>query len=457
MNIILISIDTLSAQHLSCHGYHRSTSPFLDSLAAKGVHFTQMIAPSVPTTPAYTSIFTGTTGYTNRIVTHGQQNIMLDERFQFFPNVLRDQGGYATAMVSNLPHIKPWFADAADEVVEAKGDRLIQNITGDTISDRGLSWIDGHRDGPFFLFLHYWDPHTPYDPPDHMKRLYYEDDEKDPANTSLHEHRTQVTYPMFYKFWYEQYLQGVTDADYITALYDAEITFVDGKMRDLLHELDQRGLRDNTAVIITSDHGESMTDHQIYWDHPAAYEDQIHVPLIMTGPGDLLSAKRIDALVQHVDLAPTILELAGMNPLGTEIGEQLEGRSLLPLLRGEKQELWDYVYLTECMCSARMGIRSTEWKLLKTIDPGCYDRPGLELYRIAADPGERQDVYREHPDVASELEKQLDRWVDGRLGQNANPVAYEAQCGLRGVIRNQQALERMGMTFEEFQREVVFC
>ena len=455
MNIVLISIDTLSAKHLSCHGYHRPTSPFLDSLAARGTHFLQMIAPSVPTTPAYTSIFTGTTGYTNRIVTHSQTNIMLDDRFQFFPNVLREQKGYATALVSNLPRIKPWFENAADDLLIASGARLIQSVTGDDVGQKALGWIEEHQAGPFFIFVHFWDPHTPYDPPDDMKRLYYDGDERDPRNTGLHEHKRQAGYPMFYKFWYEQYVKDVTDAEYITALYDAEITYVDGKVRELLGAVSDMGLTENTAVIITSDHGESMTDHEIYWDHPAAYEDQIHVPLIMTGPEELSSGRKIGALVQHIDLAPTILELAGLDPNEGHISEQLEGQSLLPLIRGDREKLWDYAYLTECMCSARMGIRSTEWKLLKTIDQGCYARPPRELYHIADDPLETRDVYAEHTDLARALEWQLDRWVEERIGPNTNPLRYEAQCGLRGPARNQQALERMNMTFEEFQREVV--
>lgn len=199
-----------------------------------------------------------------------------------------------------------------------------------------------------------------------------------------------------------------------------------------------------------------MTDHEIYWDHPAAYEDQIHVPLIMTGPEGLSSGRKIGALIQHIDLAPTILELAGLDPNEGHMSDQLEGQSLLPLIRGDREKLWDYAYLTECMCSARMGIRSTEWKLLKTIDQGCYERPPRELYHIADDPLETRDVYAEHTDLARALEWQLDRWVEERIGPNTNPLRYEAQCGLRGPARNQQALERMNMTFEEFQREVAY-
>ena len=153
MNIVLISLDTCSAKHLSCYGYHRPTSPFLDSLARRGTRFAQMIAPSVPTTPAYTSIFTGTTGYTNRIVTHGRENIMLDGRFGFFPNVLRDAKGYATALVSNLSRIKPWFGRAADDILLASGARLIQNIAGGEVGHKALRWIRQRADEPFFCFL----------------------------------------------------------------------------------------------------------------------------------------------------------------------------------------------------------------------------------------------------------------------------------------------------------------
>ena len=456
MNIVLVSLDTCSAKHLSCYGYHRPTSPFLDSLAARGAVFSQMIAPSVPTTPAYTSIFTGTTGYTNGIVTHGQENIALDGRFEFFPNVLKRRKGHATAMVSNLSRIKPWFARAADDTVLAGGSRLIQNVAGGEVGSKALGWIAQHRDEPFFCFVHYWDPHTPYVPPDDMRRLYFDGNETDPANTSLHAHKRQIGYPFLYKFWYEQYVKDVTDADYLTALYDAEITFVDRKVRELYEALDAMGLLDRTVVIITADHGESMTDHQIYWDHPSTYEDQIHVPLIMIGPGELAPGRRIDAMVQHVDLAPTILELAGVDVARDPIADQLEGKSLMPLVRGETDTQWDYVYLTEALCSARMGIRSPEWKLLKTIDAGCYQRPPRELYHLADDPLEARDVYADHKDVARELEWRLDRWVDDRLGPRTNPVRYEAQCGLGGPIRNALALQRMNMTVEQFQEQVVY-
>jgi arylsulfatase A-like enzyme len=209
---------------------------------------------------------------------------------------------------------------------------------------------------------------------------------------------------------------------------------------------------DKTTIIITADHGESMTDHQIYWDHPDSYEDQIRIPLIMTGP-TLSRGKQIDAMVQHIDLAPTILDFANIDPKKGEPAKQLEGESLLSLIDNKADKLYDYVYFTTTLGSARVGIRSSEWKLFKTIDKGAYERPARELFCISKDPWEEKDIYKENKDLASQLERNLDHWIEEKIKGKTDPVRYESECGIGCVLRNKAMLK--GMTIKDFHEKVV--
>jgi len=441
INVILISIDTLRADHLGCYGYHRPTSPNLDGLAGSGLLFRQMIAPNIPTSPGYTSMLSGVTAFHHGVVAHGVLHVPLADDLTFLPEALRG-AGYATAAVTNLATMRHWFVRGWSHLMDPSHPRH-QTVLAEHVNDLALPWLRQHRRQPFFLFLHYWDTHTPYRPPDSMRRLYYQGDENDPANHSLDRHRQQLVYPFYHKWWLED-LGGVTDAEYLTALYDAEITYVDARLGDLFAGIERLGLADDTAIFVTADHGENMTEHDFYYCHMGLYEPVAHIPLIARVPGAPPGA--VEALVQHIDLAPTIADLCGVaRPTGWL------GGNLLDVAAGRVPGA-EFAVLSEAVWQARVGLRTSRYKFLRTLDKGAYaDRPARELYDLESDPGEMNNLLEARPEVVQDLEYRLDRWLEEALGNRPNPVAVEAAAGLNGPRWVEAALRVMGVTQAEFR------
>lgn len=431
-NVILIVVDTLAARHMSCYGYERPTTPNMDRVAAEGTRFARMIAANIPTTPAYTSIFTGRNAFRHGAISLKNRASSLDPSLTTLPSLLR-ASGYVTAAVSTLMTLRPWFCAGFDYAMPPKGGRDAVHMNA-----RAIPWLDTLAEEPFFLFLHCWDPHTPYLPPEDLRRAHYEGDEKDPNNRSLDHHKSQLCYPFYEQFHLSKY-GGVTDADYITAQYDAEITSADRELGKLFAFLEQRGLMDNTVVLLTADHGENMTEHGFYWCHQGTYEEVIAVPLVLWAPSVFPDAREPEALVQHADLLPTILELAG-----SELPERTDGISLVPLLEGKSDAGHEFVVLSECVWQARCGIRTAEWKFMKTIDKGLFDRPERELYRLLDDPQEQQNLVDTHTDLAQTLECQMERWIEKRLGSKPNPLRLESEAGLDGWDMLGNSLGRQG-------------
>ena len=435
-NIILLVVDTLAARHMSCYGYERATTPNIDRIASQGMRFARMTAPNIPTTPAYTSMFTGMNAFTHGAISLKNKASGLDPSIQTLPMAFAS-GGYMTGAVSNLIALRRWFCKGFHFAMLPDGGRNAAHMVA-----RAIAWLEKIARQPFFLFLHCWDPHTPYMPPEDLKRRYYDGDEKDPENRSLDHHRSQVVYPFYEKFHLDKY-GAVTDADYITALYDAEITSADRELARLFAFLEESVLAQNTVLFLTGDHGENMTEHGFYWCHQGTYEEVISVPLIMWGPGRVPAGKVSDALVQHADLMPTFTQLAGI-----ETEQHSDGMGLAPLLDGKSNKGHEFVVLSECVWQARCGIRTTEWKFMKTIDKGLFDLPPRELYNLERDPTEMNNVVEKHPELARELEYRMDRWIEERLGNRPNPLRVESAAGLDGFDMLERAVARRGVTWD---------
>ena len=431
-NIILIVVDTLAARHMSCYGYERETTPHLDRMAERGVRFAQMIAPNIPTTPAYTSMFTGLNAFSHRAISLKNKACGLAPGVPTLPALL-GSGGYTTAAVTSLVQLRSWFAKGFHYAMLPRGGRDAEHMNA-----RAIPWIEKMREEPFFLFLHYWDPHTPYLPPEDLKRAHYDGDPADPNNHSLDHHKSQWVYPFYEQFHIRKY-GDVTDADYITALYDAEITEADRRLGELFAFLESSGLMDRTVVLVTADHGENMTEHGYYWCHQGTYEEVVDVPLIAWAPWLFGGGPASEALVQHADLLPTLLDLAGLDP-----PERTDGMSLAPILRGEAEAGHEFVVLSECVWQARCGIRNAGWKFMKTVAEGPYELPPRELYGLGDDPKEQRNLADEHADLARDLEYTMDRWIEQRLAGRPDPLRLESVAGLDGVDMVVNALKKQG-------------
>lgn len=418
MNIILIAIDTLSARHMSCYGYTRHTTPFIDEYVKHGVLFQSLYCQAIPTQPAYTSVYTGQYAITHGIVGHGGVRD-LTRGTPVLPGIL-EENGYTTCAVDNLYAQKEWFARGYEFYINpSRQGQYAQVVPCEQYNARAIPWIRSHANEKFFLFVHYWDPHTPYLPPEQYRHLFYNGDPCDPKNRSL-EGLWMPPYGEYFgkmwKVWFDQLIPGseITDAEYIVALYDSEIRHVDDGLRELLGTLEELDLVDETLVVIFSDHGEMMYKPGIYFDHHGLYDDDIHVPLIIRWPKVKPREIRVPHLVQHIDIAPTILDMAGI-----PAPDSIEGKSLVPHVNGELDDpIYPFLVAEECTRMMKWGIRTEQYKYILSREQDYRGGPMRELYDLMSDPHEMTNIVEKCPDIARELEDMLEGWIASMMKKN---------------------------------------
>ena len=188
-------------------------------------------------------------------------------------------------------------------------------------------------------------------------------------------------------------------------------------------------VQDETLVILTADHGEILNEQLGYYDHHGLYEGNVHVPLIMSWPGKLPRGRRVPGFVQNLDLAPTILDLAGVLDR-----DSMEGLSLVPTIFGIRDANYEELYFSEATWEVKRAIRTARWKLIDSIEPDPHGRPMQELFDLEADPGEQHNIAEEHPDQVRLLAGRLHSWVERRLaetGRRVDPVREQGRCGTR--------------------------
>lgn len=411
MNLVMIVVDTLRADHLGCYGYHRKTSPHIDAFASEAMVCETHISPAIPTHPAFTTLNTGQFSITHGIVAHSGRNL-IPRSSPWLPSILH-QNGYTTCAVDNLSQWQLDFHRGYEFYIDpTQRNTLSLNATNRQINKRALPWLEQHHREKFCLFIHYWDPHTPYLPPRAYRKLFYDGDPHDPGNTSLADFEKHPLGRTWRTTWFKQLGGNITDAAYIEALYDAEIRYCDEGIGTLLETLDRLGHRDDTLVLLLADHGEMMYRHGIFFDHHGLYEGNLHVPLIIRHPE--LKPGRVAEMTAHVDVAPTVLDLLGLEP-----APLMEGVSLAPWLKGETQEpVRDYVVCQECTWQIKWGIRTKTHKFILARQPDVYDTPMRELYDLAADPGEFHNLAEEDRATAQNLEFMLEGWVREQMAKN---------------------------------------
>jgi arylsulfatase A-like enzyme len=316
-NVILISVDTLRADHLGCYGYSRPTTPRIDAICSEGVAFEQAIAHAPSTLPSHASILTSLIPQHHRASFDNRR--ALPEEITTLAEVLVGQG-YRTAAFTGGGQIDAVFGlgqGFEQYSVPASNDF-------ETTVSAGLDWLDGLGGRPFFLFLHTYQVHNPYDPSPEVLSLFETDYEGElPATISV------------------ELIDGINkrsealpaaDLAHIIATYDAEIREVDTAFGRLIDTLAERGLLDSTLVVFTSDHGEEFGEHgYVGWHSHTTYEELLHVPLFFKFPAGGFSHRRIDRMVRSIDIAPTILKA-----IGSRVPESFSGLDLAAFL-GERQ------------------------------------------------------------------------------------------------------------------------
>ena len=450
MKVILLVIDTLRADHLGCYGYRRNTSPCIDEIASEGVLFEHAYPTDVPTQPSFTSMFTGMRGIETGIVSHSSTE-SLPEEIPYFPEIL-SQKGIVTAAVSTLYMMRRWFARGFRYYMNpvAGVRRRLQQVDAEEINSFAFQWLRENYKKDFFMFIHYWDPHSIYRPPEKYRRLFYKGDECDPENHSLDALREQPVWP-FTKRHLDAIKEGIMDIEYVIAQYDGEIRYADDNVRNLVNMLEDLGIYDETALIITSDHGESLGEHEFYFDHCEVYETTIHVPLIIRYPPMIPSGKRFKGLVQStISIMPTVLSLFGI-----KYQRRMEGKNLIDLANGE-EEPFEEIYVNQGLWTAKRAVRTEKGKLIRTYDQGFWETPEIELYDMENDPSETRNLASEMREKADNLELRMERWRRMKLGKRIDPLDLIVSVGLpsRRWVEAAAMKEGMKRRYDEWRARI---
>lgn len=417
-NVLLVVIDTLRADHVGASGYGLPTTPELDALTERGTYFEQAIASSSWTRPSMAALLTGhhpeSVGLTchNFRIPEADCDVLPRSAITLAEHL--GPAGWETAGVVANINVDPVFGfhqgfdryvSIAELLAGSEGEDWRQNDTWldrttRRTTDEALAWLD-EREGrePFFLYLHYLDPHAPHDPPQEHAQAFSSADYDADADTAA-----------------------------LLARYDAEIQYVDRQLARVLERLEDEGELEHTIIIVTSDHGEEFGDHGGREHGWTLYEEQLRVPLTIAIP-ELESPPRIEEQVCLIDVVPTICEVLELRPPA-----DLPGRSLLPLLRGARQAVpsalsgWGYKPLT--------SFRAPPWKLIHNDATG-----DTQLFHLEDDPGEKVDVSEQHPDIVAVLRVQLEQTrrkaVDLRASfppDSATPELSESQRDALGAI-----------------------
>jgi arylsulfatase A-like enzyme len=417
MNVVWIVIDCLRRDRLGVYGAPRLTTPHLDRLTAQSVRFDQCISPHIPTHPAHTTFFSGRDVFSHQIVAQGG-NKELDPALRLLPDLLRERG-FFTAAVDNIGRwIRPTF-DRYEEYPRWDHDGTKPWRNGEQVTERALLLLDDchQQNQPFFLFLHYWDPHTPYLPPPPFDRMFYGGDEKAP-----HHHSMQAVWQSaWFANYFAEWMEGVRDIEYVRAQYDAEVAYTDLCVAHVLNRLEELGLAAETLLIVGADHGEELDDLGCWFDHHGLYDTNVRVPLLMRLPERLPAGQSVPGMTSLLDVAPTVLELAAAPEIAAREG--LQGSSLLPLMvKGSSlNSTADALYLTECTWMRKRGWRTPRWKLIRALEQDIYGKPPVELYDLWEDPAERVNLAEDQPEVVAALSADMERWIARRIQETGLP------------------------------------
>ena len=415
-NLIFLGIDSLRADHMSLYGYDRLTTPHMDKLAAQGAVFENMISPSIPTTPGYSSMFTGMDVFGTDVVALRHEG-PLGEHLKTLAEVL-NENGYNTTCVgfSGNPASRGFqkYIDFTGWGSWEEG-RSLKAENLNTVSIPELKRLAA-EDKPFCLFLRHMDPHSPYLPPSPFERMFYDKDEFDTSNHSLDEVMTFKPFCDYFASWFPPHCK---DKDYIIAQYDGAVAYMDSCIANIFETIQSLGIEDETLIIIDSDHGETLHDHECWYDHHGLYECTLHIPMVLVYPGKIPAGQRFADHVHMKDIMPTLLDLMEIE---TEI--KFDGRSLVPLIKGKERIQEPEYYITECTWMRKHGWRTPEWKYMHALEPDMHFKPEIELYNILKDPEEYNNVAEEEPELVAMFEARMQAWITKRESETGrkNPI-----------------------------------
>jgi choline-sulfatase len=444
VRILYIDCDTLRPDHLGCYGYRRPTSPTVDALARESVVFDRIHASDVPCLPSRTALFSGQLGIHTGVVGHagrhargiypGDGHVTDPDRYPLAMALSR--AGYLSATFTTFHqrHLAWRFCAGWDEIhrfASTIGDEVATELESPAID-----WLtrNGGRED-WFLHLHFWDPHVPYNTP-----IEYGNPMADypaPAFPTAEEiEAQQQSYgPMGAADLINDYhrphprmpraLRSRDDYRMLIDGYDVGIRYFDDTLGRIIDTLATLGILDDTAVIVSSDHGENQGELNLYTSHSTADAITTRIPLVVRWPGVTDTPSRSAALLYGLDLAPTLLEL-----LGVDVPAGWDGISFAPAVRGEPMKGRDRLVLGHGAWFVQRAVLAQDWLYIRTLHAALDPMPDELLFDLAVDPHERNDLTSAEPQRLEELRAALGAWWDANGGRERDPlVAMAAEGG----------------------------
>ncbi|MGO9239935.1 MAG: sulfatase-like hydrolase/transferase [Bryobacteraceae bacterium] len=404
LNLVVVTIDTLRADRLHCYGNAHIETPTLDGLATRGVLFESAVAQAPLTPPSHASIFTGTYPTVHHVRNTG--GFALQPSSITLAKILQAQG-WDTAAFIGASVLKKAFGfsqgfDVYDDQMPKPEKRLEEREYPErraaVVVDHALQWLNAQSGKPFFVWLHLYDPHEPYEPPSPFKEKYRDH------------------------------------------LYDGEVAYADQQLGRFLSAVEAKSGAGKTLIAFLADHGESLGEHGEFTHGVFLYDSTLRIPFILAGPG-VPAGVRVDQQARTVDVLPTILALLGGQPPPV-----CQGVSLMPAFAG-KSVATTYSYAETLYPKMSMGwaelraIRTNKWKYVRAPKP--------ELYDLAADPGEKNNVIAAHPKEYRELDAQFKALTGG--GANASEKVSASQLDSRTMDQLKSLGYLSGFSPREFE------
>ncbi|WFR59918.1 sulfatase [Anaerocolumna sp. AGMB13025] len=456
MKILFIDCDTLRPDHLGCYGYQRPTSPYIDSIARDGICYQDYYCSDAPCLPSRAALVTGRFGIHTGVVGHGgtaadmrldgEDRIMMDTNTRDNLPAVMKRYGMHTASVSSFPerHGAWWFNAGFNECYNV-GKRGLE--TADEVTPYALDWLERNKNKEdWFLHVHYWDPHTPYRTPLEegnpfetipLPREEWMNEEllKEHRDKEVGPHSAQelsmyddAVTPLFPR----QLGQIRTMKDYKKNIddYDTGIWYMDKHIGKLLDWLKAEGCYEDTAIIITADHGEDLGELGEYDEHGSADYPTTHIPMIIKWPGGIKNHMS-SGLHYNLDLLPTLKELLGPMP-AAKVSEKIVGVCKEPeydgisyaqtLLEG-KDGGREYLVVSQCAHVCQRAVRFDDWMYIRTYHDGFHLHPQEMLFNIKEDPHQLKDLAKEKKEFCWKGTYLLDQWYT----ENMKKMVHQSQ------------------------------
>lgn len=423
-NVLLITIDTLRPDHLGCYGNPNNCSPRIDNLAESGVRFSDAWSQTNSTLPSHISILTS-----SYIQDHGvfTNDVYYTAGLPGLDRVLNDAGHRTCAIVSvshlgeaiGLEGAFDYYYDMESDPAETPA-FLGRSRDANETTDIAIKWLKKHGKKPFFLWIHYFDPHMPYSPPEpYMSRFTGKLPERISLSFKLSQKRVTLEEVLSQKSWTDVEISyftavsrmglpleefhyngiGMTEEEFdaLNGLYDGEIAFVDAEIGRLFDFMEKTGLRDKTLFVLTADHGESLGEHDIIASHRSLYSPTIRVPLIFSWPGRIPEGRVSDVPAQTLDIAPTILGLTSNRIPDSYRGMNLQ-RYFTDEVSSDNPDTNGRLLRFEHANTGAIGFLRDNWKWIVSLEDQfdlestVYRHRPKELYNLNEDPDELVDL-----------------------------------------------------------------